>query len=124
MDEEEFAVKVRMWLVKCFPKKKGFKIFGPRDGGPDITVEKNGKLVLQGEAKLEDFYGIIGQAFYRYKEKKKRVPTFIAVPYSKMRRSNWDYHEFLELFNYFRVKIAVLVYYDNGEIRKHGSLKK
>jgi hypothetical protein len=125
MDEEEFAAKTRMWLEKrYFPKKKGFEIFGPRSGGPDITVEKNGKLILQGEAKLEDFYSIIGQAFYRCWEQHGKVPTFIAVPFCRMKRRNWDYREFLKLFKYSKVKIAVLVWYDNEEIRKYGSLRK
>ena len=45
------------------------------------------------------------------------APTFVAVPYSTMKTSEWDFNAFIDLFKYYKVKIGVPVMYDNNKFK-------
>jgi hypothetical protein len=119
MKEQKFAEKIEAWLRRYYPKKTYHISTNVNQPGADIKVKKKEEepVILQIDTKLEDFYDIIGQGFYRLWEGERKVPTFIAVPYSKMKRRDWDFKVFISLFKYFEVEIGVLVLYENDKVK-------
>jgi hypothetical protein len=127
-DEQEFADKVKAWLENNrYKDKRSYTIIAnvKAHNNADVRVLKKGtdKLVLQIETKIDDYYKAIGEAFSYYHE--YEVPTFVAVPYSTMKTSEWDFNAFIDLFKYYKVKIGVLVMYDNNKFKpEYDPLKK
>ena len=124
--EQEFAEKIEAWLQPYYPRKTYYFSTNVHQHGADIIVkkkkateraQKEEPVILQIDTKLEDFYNIIGEGFCRLKEGDRKIPTFIAVPYSKMRKRDWDFREFISLFEYFEEKIGVLVMFENDKVK-------
>lgn len=111
---------MRSWLQTQYPKKRKFNVFCKKQGGgegPDCTVKKEGKLLIQvevkGNEKSSNLYDGLGQCmWYLYEEK---VKTYLASPYD-LSIFKTSIKELKNILDYNDSKIGLLAIRENGSI--------
>jgi hypothetical protein len=125
--EQRIATIVKKELEKgYFKDQKHYKITAncKAHDQTDVLVKKDGELLLQVETKSKNanlFEGI-GEAMYYFADNKKRIPTFLAVPYNlgrfkRSEKDNWDgWKVASDIYDSFGIDVGVLLVNKNKKL--------
>jgi hypothetical protein len=120
LGEKKLARSLKYYLHKKFFPEKDFCIIvdikNKREWS-DVNVYKKGNkeipvMLVETKSVKGNMAEAIGEAMWQsweiFKETRKNVPTYIAVPHGLQTR-NWSSQDVKEIFGHFKVQIGILV---------------